>query len=249
MKNEAKWKPSKYVINRGRLSATSDAHELAVGSRLMAGLIAEAYGGALGIHACGRLLDMGCGKAPLYAAYRPFVSDVQCIDWSDGPHGADYLDNECDLTGPIPYADCSFDTIILSDVLEHLPEPSNCWREMNRLLAPGGKVLLNVPFYYQVHEEPHDFYRFTEFALRRFAENSGLTVLELRPIGGASEILADVTAKLLTGARLMPIASAIQWAARSFGRTRWGVKVAEKTSKRFPFGYFMVALKPAQTSS
>ena len=68
-----------------------------------------------------------------WAAARPlctepigqFTTDVQCIDWANSLHGSDYLDKVCDLTGTIPYPDGSFDTILLSDVLEHLPEPMN----------------------------------------------------------------------------------------------------------------------------
>jgi 2-polyprenyl-3-methyl-5-hydroxy-6-metoxy-1,4-benzoquinol methylase len=154
-----------------------------------------------------------------------------------------HLDQTCDLTQSISYGDGEFDTIILSDVLEHLPEPMNCWREMRRLLAPGGKVLLNVPFYYSIQEEPFDFYRHTEFALRRLAEAAGFTVVELAPLGGAVDVLADVTGKLLGGARLAFLASGVQSAARIFGKTAVGKRVRDRTAKRFPLSYFMVVQK------
>jgi SAM-dependent methyltransferase len=186
---------------------------------------------------------MGCGKVPLYAAYRDRVADVQCIDWANSLHGPKHLDKTCDLTAPIPYPDGEFDTIILSDVLEHLPEPMNCWREMHRLLAPGGKVLLNVPFYYPIHEEPHDYYRYTEFALRRFAEAAGFSVVELTPIGGAIDVLADVTAKLLASGRLSGVAAGVQSIAGVFGQRVVGKRIQAKTAKRFPLGYFMVVQK------
>lgn len=243
MRNASNWQPTKFVKRDGRLRASTDSAHLGVGSRLIADLVAEAYDRSIPAHVSGRLLDMGCGKAPLFDAYRPFASEVQCIDWASSFHGSDYLDKTCDLTGTIPYPDGSFDTILLSDVLEHLPEPMNCWREMNRLLVPGGKVLLNVPFYYQVHEEPHDYYRYTEFALRRFAESCGFKVLRLEAIGGAIEVLADVAAKLLVQGRLSPAARAVQYLAWKLSRTGFGARVSRRTSKRFPFGYFMIAQK------
>lgn len=243
MRNASTWQPTKFVRKNGRLSASTDGAHLGVGSRLIANLVAQAYDRSIEQHVSGRLLDMGCGKAPLYGAYRQFATDVQCIDWANSLHGADYLDNVCDLSGAIPYPDGSFDTIILSDVLEHLPEPMNIWREMNRLLAPGGKVLLNVPFYYQLHEEPHDYYRYTEFALRRFAENTGFEVLHLEAIGGAVEVLADVTAKLLAFAKLSWGARAVQYLAGAFSRSGIGARISKRTGKRFPLGYFMVAVK------
>jgi SAM-dependent methyltransferase len=247
MQNVEQWKPSKYELRGGRLRGSRDRAELSVSSRLVADLVADRYDRALKDHVRGRLLDMGCGKVPLYASYEAFATSVDCIDWASGLHGNAYLDKICDLGGTIPYPDGSFDTIILSDVLEHLPEPMNCWREMNRLLAPGGKVILNVPFYYPLHEAPHDFYRYTEFALRRFAETSGFEVVELEPVGGALEILADVTAKLCAGAKLRPITAAIQACALRFTRTRIGSRLAKKSGERFPLGYFMVARKGAAT--
>lgn len=243
MQNIAEWQPTKFVHRGGRLRASGDTQELAAGSRLIADLVAGAYDRGIKEHARGRLLDMGCGKVPLYAAYHDRVADVQCIDWANSLHGPKHLDKTCDLSARIPYPDGGFDTIILSDVLEHLPEPMNCWREMHRLLASGGKVLLNVPFYYPIHEEPHDYYRYTEFALRRFAETTGFTVVELQPVGGATDVLTDVTVKLMAGARLAPVAAIVQSLARAFGSSVMGKRIRAKTAKRFPLGYFMVVQK------
>lgn len=242
MRNASNWQPTKFVQRNGRLRASGDSAHLSAGSRLIADLVAEAYDEAIPAHVSGRLLDMGCGKAPLFGAYRRFATEVQCIDWAESLHGSAYLDKVCDLTGTIPYPDESFDTILLSDVLEHLPEPMTCWREMNRLLAPGGKVLLNVPFYYQVHEEPHDYYRYTEFALRRFAEKSGFEILQLEAIGGAAEVIADLVAKLLVSSKL-PGARLVQSVAWKLSHSRFGARISRRTSKRFPFGYFMIAQK------
>ena len=244
MQNASSWQPSKYVVRAGRLRAASDRAELSPGSRLVADLVAAEYDRALKQHAHGRLLDMGCGKVPLYEAYRTQVTQIECIDWGNSLHESGYLDKVCDLGGTIPYADASFDTIILSDVLEHLPEPMICWREMSRLLSPGGKVILNVPFYYPLHEEPHDFYRYTEFALRRFAEATEFEVVELKPVGGALEILADLTSKLLASAKLGAPAVGLQSLAARFSRSSLGKHAMSKTAGRFPLGYFMVAQKP-----
>jgi len=246
MQNAASWQPSKYVHRKGRLRSTLEASELSPASRLIADLVAAEYERALKLYAHGRLLDMGCGKVPLYQAYRDQVTDVDCIDWANSAHGSDHLDKVCDLGGTIPYADASFETIILSDVLEHLPEPAICWREMSRLLSPGGSVILNVPFYYPLHEEPHDFYRYTEFALRRFAEGSGFEVLELKPIGGALEILADVTSKLFATAKVKFAAVGLQALATRFHRTSLGQRMMARTGHRFPLGYFMIARKLGQ---
>jgi SAM-dependent methyltransferase len=246
MKSSDKWKPGKFVYRNGRLRASRDSRELGIGSRLVTDLVAKVYGENLPLFARGRLLDLGCGKVPLYLAYKDLVTECVCVDWENTLHKNEYLDSHCDLTQALPFADGEFDTIILSDVLEHLPQPELLWREMTRILAPGGRILMNVPFYYQIHEHPHDFYRYTEFALRRFVQEAGLTLVKLEAIGGAPEILADVFAKNVRRWAVVgrPLAIFTQWLAGAFVRTGVGKRASESTRANFPFGYFLVAEKP-----
>ncbi len=245
MRNEREWVETKYVLEGGRLMASRLRSEVNVGSRLITDLIAGAYQTHLPGNARGRLLDLGCGKVPLYRAYRPLVDDIVCVDWANTLHKNPYLDQEVDLSGPLPFEDGAFETVILSDVLEHIPVPQQLLAEIGRVLVPGGKLLLNVPFYYQIHEAPHDYYRFTEFALRRFMELTNLKLLSLYSLGGAPEVVADVLAKNI--ARLptvgVPAAALIQWMTLRMVRSRWGKRISSGTADKFPFGYFLVAEK------
>ena len=243
MKNRAQWQPTKFVMHRGRLRGSRDPGELGVGSRLISDLVAARYQAHLPAHAHGALLDLGCGKVPLFAAYAPYVGDVICVDWSPG----EYIDLPCDLTQPLPFGADRFDTIILSDVLEHLPEPELLWREITRVLRPGGAIIMNVPFYYSVHAHPHDYYRYTNFALERFVKLNGLTLILLEPVGGLVEIVADLFAKAFSKLPLIgpPLAMLTQFVVGAFGRTRLGAKVARVSSRHFPFGYFMIAQRPS----
>ncbi len=250
MRNRDKWQPSKYVYRKGKLVASRDPTEVGVGSRLMADLIAASYDENLRQHARGRLLDLGCGKVPLFAAYSGYATDVVCVDWERTLHRNEYVDYECDLTSVLPFDDGAFDTVLLSDVLEHVPQPEHLCKEMARVLSPGGRVIINVPFYYWLHEHPHDYYRYTEFALRRFIEIAGLSLLELRAIGGAPEIMADIFAKnvLRVTAIGSPLAALAQWLTRLFVRTRLGRRISEASREGFPFAYFLVAEKLAGTA-
>ncbi len=245
MKNTEQWKPSKFVFRHGTLIASRNTDHICIGSRFAANIIAKLYGHYLPLHATGRLVDLGCGTVPLFEAYRPYIAENICVDWGGSPHECSHLDHECDLNQPLPLGDGEFDTIILSDVLEHIAEPDQLWQEMGRILAPGGKILLNVPFFYWLHETPHDYYRYTEFALRRFAERHGFEVLVLEATGGTPEILADIANKRLRSKTLIgpPLANLFQWLTRLYLRTSSGRKRSRKTSKAFPFGYFMVAQK------
>jgi SAM-dependent methyltransferase len=246
MKNSDKWQPSKYVTHKGQLVASRDPKEVSVSSRLITDLIAGCYATHLKIHARGRLLDLGCGKVPLYEVYRPYIVDNICVDWQNTPHRTEHLDYETDLTRELPFREGEFDTIILSDVLEHVPEPEHVCGEIARILSPGGKLLMNVPFYYWLHETPYDYYRYTEFALRRFMERSGMRLLQLHAIGGAPEIMADILAKNVIRLPVLgaPAAMFSQWAVSICRRTSIGRRISNATAESFPFGYFLVAEKP-----
>jgi len=241
--NQARWQPSKFEQMRGRLRGSRNVQELGVGSRLISDLVAAHYQEQLPCHATGRLLDLGCGKAPLYAAYAPFVTEVTCVDWAPG----EYIDQACDLSRPLPFENERFDTILLSDVLEHIPEPALLWREMARVLAPGGKLVMNVPFYYSVHAHPHDYYRYTNFALERFVALNSMRLLQLMAVGGIVEIVVDLFAKALSKLPLAgpPLAMLLQWLAGCFVRTRLGARVAKVSARHFPLGYFLIAERPA----
>ena len=141
MKNQDIWQPSKYVYRKRKLVSSRDRKEVSVGSRLMADLIAGFYDKNLHQYARGKLLDLGCGKVPLFIAYREYVTDNICVDWENTTHKAEYLDFEFDLTKVLPFVDEEFDTIILSDVLEHIPQPEHLWKEMARILSIDGKII------------------------------------------------------------------------------------------------------------
>lgn len=247
MKNKENWTPSKFTYQHGKLMASRNQQEMGIPSRLIAGIVAKLYEVNIPAHVKGRLIDLGCGKVPLYEAYKSYITENICVDWQNTLHRNEYLDYECDLTQRLPFAEGEFNTIILSDVLEHIPHPEALWQEMGRILAPHGKVLLNVPFFYWLHEVPFDYYRYTEHALRRFAESAGFETLLLKPIGGTPEIITDITVKHLYHVPL--IGNPLSWLVHS-GMERLiqsplGQKLSEKTSTQFPLGYFMVAEKRA----
>lgn len=167
------------------------------------------------------------------------------MDWANTIHKNENLDFECDLTGELPFGDGSFDTVILSDVLEHLPEPELLWGELARILTPGGRLLMNVPFFYLLHEIPFDFYRYSSYALQRFASAHGFNVLELRALGGSPEVITDIVAKHVQFIPWFggPIARCMQAMTLGFTRTRFGQRLSTQTAERFPLGYAMVAEK------
>lgn len=245
MRNVEQWVPGKFVMHKGRLRGSRDPKALSIASRVIADATARFYADALPRYARGALLDLGCGRVPLYAAYKDRVESITCVDWANTLHPNPHVDLEQDLNGPIELPDASCDTIILSDVLEHIRHPEQMVQEMFRLLRPGGHVLLNVPFYHGLHERPHDYFRYTEYALRSMAEDAGFEVLQLEATGGAPEILADVLSKTMLSVPLIGRfkARSIQAFTGWFVRSGWGRKVSVRSARDFPLGYSVVLRK------
>jgi SAM-dependent methyltransferase len=77
-----------------------------------------------------------------------------------------------------------YDAILFTQVMEHLPEPDRVVRELNRVLKPGGLLLYTGPLFYEEHEIPFDFHRYTQFAVRRIFNEAGFTVRDLRWLEG-----------------------------------------------------------------
>ncbi len=244
MRNEHQWRPTKFMQTSRGLRASRDARMVAVSSRFIADILASQYEQAIREHARGRLLDLGCGYVPLYAAYRQFVESVFCTDWETTLHPCPYLDFTANLSEIIPLADSSFDTVVLTDVLEHIPEPSKLIGEIARILTPAGKLIAAVPFFYGLHEEPFDFYRYTEHALRRLCDLNHLRVLRLEPYGGMPDIFLDLTSK---GIAELPASLSVllrplhTLSTRVFYTSRSYRRFSKGTASSFPLGYLLVA--------
>ena len=234
MKNAEHWKPSKFIYKNNKLIASRNPNTVGIASRLVVDIVAAKYEANLKNHVTGRLIDLGCGDVPLYEAYKNYCLDCTCADWENTKHKNPYLDYTCNLNEPLPFKKEEFDTIVLSDVLEHILYPDRLWFEMSRILAPGGKIILNVPFFYKLHERPHDYFRYTEYALENFAKSSGFKIIMLKSIGGVPEILTDITSKNIV--RIPGIgkylAILFQKICSLFIRTSVGKRISEKTGKQ-----------------
>jgi len=131
--------------------------------------------------------------------------DVGCADrWIQQhlPAGAQYIGLDYPVTGKqiygarpdvfadasqLPFADASIDSVVMLEVMEHLRAPQAALREIHRVLAPGGRALVSMPFLYPVHDAPHDYQRLTVHGLTRDMEAAGLRVDTLAPTLSAAE--------------------------------------------------------------
>lgn len=245
MKNAQRWYPTKYEFKKHRLRGSRNPAFLSVSSRLMTDITAAFYQHNLPLYAKGNLVDLGCGNVPFYQVYKDLVTSITCVDWPNTNHKNDYLDVTCDLNKPLPFDNAIFDTIVISEVLEHIANPEGIWQEMARILKPGGNLILSVPFLYRIHEAPFDYYRYTEFALKSFAERNGFNVVKLETFGGLPEVLADIAAKNITRIPLVGKAAArlVQASCWFFIHTTIGKRLSRGSGVAYPLGYFMVLTK------
>ena len=240
MRNVHLWQPTKFELTKGGLRGSRNVREVSVRSRIITDLIGRAYEQAIRRHARGRLLDVGCGNVPLYSVYQPLVDDVVCVDWQHSHHSDGFLDLEVDLNDEIPLPDQCFDTVLATDVLEHLRSPDRFWSESRRLLRVGGKVIVGVPFLYGLHEEPYDYFRYTRHRLTAFCEEHAMKLIELEAYGGPMAVIADLIGKNLPGKWHQPSYQAVaSWVLRS----SVGRRIDTRHRDRFPLGYCLVAQK------
>lgn len=243
MRNAELWRPTKYVYDGTALRGSGDRSELAVGSRLVGDLVAKALGRAVKAHARGRVLDLGCGRVPLFAVYKSQADSVTCVDWPSSFHGDRHVDVFCDVGRRLPLRQAVADTVVSSDVLEHLADPRTAFEEFARVLAPGGVLVLNTPFLYRVHEAPHDYLRHTRYSLEHLTRASGLDVVEIVAIGGLIDVVVDNLAKGLASVPMIgrALSSWLQRLTLWFGGTRPGRLARRSTCGEFPLGHVLVA--------
>jgi SAM-dependent methyltransferase len=122
------------------------------------------------------VLDAGAGDAPYQSLYSH--TDYETADFEQVDKSYAQTTYVCDLK-EIPVEDCRFDYIIFTQVMEHLPEPQQVLAELSRVLQPGGKLLYSAPLFYEEHEQPYDFYRYTQFAVHHLFTGAGFEIERL----------------------------------------------------------------------
>jgi len=143
-------------------------------------------------YAHGDLLDIGCGHKPYLHMF-----NVQHYFGIDRPRGVyDQFDIAADASA-IPFSDNSFDTVLSTEVLEHVSKPDRVIAEMVRILKPGGVVILSCPFLHPLHEAPYDYYRYSIYGLTFLFQDAGLEIICVQSRGGEGIVLADMCLRIL----------------------------------------------------
>jgi len=98
----------------------------------------------------------------------------------------------------------SYEVILCTGLLEHLPQPEQLVREFHRILKPGGELIISASAVFSIHEAPNDFYHFTPFSFRRLFEQwTGFRML--RGSSQPFETIAILLQRILIQCRVFPL--------------------------------------------
>jgi ubiquinone/menaquinone biosynthesis C-methylase UbiE len=147
-----------------------------------------------------KILDAGAGECQFkkYCTHLNYVSQDFAQYNGDGNVGLQMgswdntqLDIVSDITS-IPVADGSFDAVMCTEVLEHVPDPVAALKEMNRTLRSGGYLMITVPFASLTHFAPYHFASgLNKFFFEHHLGAMGYTILQLEQNGNYFEFIAQ----------------------------------------------------------
>jgi SAM-dependent methyltransferase len=124
------------------------------------------------------VLDVGCGHKP-YQDWFTSVSEYIGLDITTFENDPDILADGTIL----PFECNTFDNVVVFQVLEHIKNPRSLLDEIERILKPGGRLFLSTNQSWPLHEEPHDYYRYTRYGLRYLINSADLDPEEMIEIG------------------------------------------------------------------
>ncbi|MGW9950543.1 SAM-dependent methyltransferase [Rhizobium leguminosarum] len=201
------------------------------------------------------VLDAGAGSQPYRHLFGHCIYEAADFEMVDKEYAkSTYV---CDLSN-IPVAEARFDAIVLNQVLEHLSDPVAVLHEMHRVLKNGGTMICSAPLFYEEHEQPYDFFRYTQFAWRHLLGNAGFEIISLDWMEGylgtvayqmetASKHLPRDAKNIAPGAlgvAAVPLLASVRIACRHLARIFYRLDARQKyTQSGFPKNYIVVAKK------
>lgn len=171
------------------------------------------------------------------------------------------VDIICDLTRCIPFRESSMDAVVLMNVLEHVYDTKGLLKSIHKLLKPGGKLILTIPFLLKVHFSPYDFYRYTHHSLERILQEADFIVDSISgyydPKFLMGEALRNITNWVLPEKKRIPrlvariIISIIQVFMHLIGKITGEGMIKNPSIQKSPaaIGYLVVANKPDEQKS
>lgn len=134
----------------------------------------------------GIILDVGCGMKPYKSLLNTSGSIYYGTDYPitmEGSYGKSTKADFFSESTLLPFKNNTFDTLLSTQMLEHVSDPKNVIQEMSRVLKPKGIMILSAPMTWPLHEEPYDFFRYTLHGLRHLLQKANFEILDEIPRG------------------------------------------------------------------
>ncbi len=179
----------------------------------------------------GIVLDIGSGKNP----YKKFIHCDRYVSLDIENRSGDPDVIITDLNEKIPLGNNYGDCVICTEVLEHVKKPAHALKEINRVLKPGGMLVLTTPMVWIHHEAPNDFFRYTKFALEYLLVDAGFGRITIKPSNTYGYTLAQLMVANLRNSGWRPLVFCINI---------FGI-LSNKFSRNYemPLGHHVIAYK------
>jgi len=143
----------------------------------------------------GMILDVGCGMKPYKSLLNASGSAYYGTDYPLTMKGSYGKSTKADFFSEstlLPFNNNTFDTLLSTQMLEHVSDPKKVIQEMGRVLKPGGIMILSAPMTWPLHEEPYDFFRYTLHGLRHLLQKANFEILDEIPRGNNFTTMAQM---------------------------------------------------------
>lgn len=141
----------------------------------------------LSSHVSGQTLDYGAGTAKYRSIVEPHSSKYVAFDM--------VASSNVDIVGDVlmpPFHDESFNTIICTQVLEHVEKPWIVASQIRRILKKDGIAIVSAPFVFPYHADPYDFFRYTRQGLESLFKNEGFEIVESGTYGKMFSVFSEM---------------------------------------------------------
>ena len=191
----------------------------------------------------GNVLDIGGKKKNYRGKFIPPFSQVDSWKYlnTDKNSEPDYY---CDAE-KIPLEDRVIDTIIMTEVLEYLPNPDKVFLEAHRVLKNNGHFLISTPLFNPIHgDHLEDRTRFTTIALKEMSILAGFEVQSIEAMGSVGAVIYDIL-RVATGYASKKEKSTVSGVLLRFFRPFFSLmdKTCKSQKNFINTGYFLILKK------
>jgi ubiquinone/menaquinone biosynthesis C-methylase UbiE len=221
---------------------------------------------AFSLKAGSKVLDVGAGSAPyrsLFAHCEYKTHDFGQLKGEQLRHGAYAPIDVVSEASSIPVPDGSFDAVLCTEVLEHVPDPIAVVRELARIIAPKGRLILTAPLGSGIHQEPYHFYGgYTPYWYEKFLREAGFDSIVVTSNAASLRHIAQETIRFVRMTR--PFGFPAAWYVHLAWSPFWtilapilafGVPIAARlldrfdAERRFTVGYHVTAVRRGAASA